>query len=135
MKKSFIILSAIMILSSLSVSAGEFDSLDGITPAQKQKLSQIHFNYKTENNALEQKIIQYNNQIYNLKNSAGKTQEEINTLTKAYERNITTLKEEQKQLEENTNILYKEVLTEEQFKQYELQKNQTENAFNKFLIK
>lgn len=135
MKKITILLAVIFLMNMTLVWADEFDGLNEITPEQKEKLSQIHLKYKTENNALEQKIIEYNTQIFKLKHSAGKTPQEISLLTTAYERNISAIKEEQKQLEDNVNSLYKSILTEEQFKQYEEQQKKTEEAFNKFLQK
>ncbi len=137
MKKSLIVLTALLLMNSTVVWADDFSGIDGITADQRQKLSRIHFKYKTENNNLEQKIIEYNSMIINLKNSSGdnKSPSDIAKLTEAYQKNIDTLKEEQKKLEEETKSLYKAVFTEEQYKQYEAQKVKTENAFNNFLQK
>lgn len=135
MKKNFLFALAVMILMSGSVFADNFDDLEGITPAQKQKLSQIHFKYKQENNALEQRIIENNSKLLQLQNETGKSASDIAMLKAAYERNINTLKRQQDDLEKSTNESYKTILTEEQFKQYEAQKVQTENAFNNFLQK
>ena len=152
MKKSLIVLTALLLMNSTVVWADDFSGIDGITADQRQKLSRIHFKYKTENNNLEQKIIEYNSMIINLKNSSilsplinscllknssgdNKSPSDIAKLTEAYQKNIDTLKEEQKKLEEETKSLYKAVFTEEQYKQYEAQKVKTENAFNNFLQK
>ena len=116
MKKSLIVLTALLLMNSTVVWADDFSGIDGITADQRQKLSRIHFKYKTENNNLEQKIIEYNSMIINLKNSSGdnKSPSDIAKLTEAYQKNIDTLKEEQKKLEEETKSLYKAVFTEEQ---------------------
>ncbi len=137
MKKSLIVLTALLLMNTAVISADDFSGIDGITANQRQQLSRIHFKYKTENNNLEQKIIEYNSLIHNLKNSAGlgKSPEDIAKLTESYQKNIDTLKEEQKKLEDETNLLYKAVLTEEQYKQYKAQKAKTEDAFNNFLQK
>ena len=135
MKKFFLITLVVLFLSSNYVFAGDFDNLNGITPAQKQKLSQIHFRYKQDYNSIEQKIIEYNSKLYNLSHEKDKTPADIAMLKAAYERNLKTLKSQQEKLQADTDELYKSVLTEEQYKQYEAQKVQTEDAFNNFLQK
>lgn len=136
MKKSFLILSIMCLaLTSNIVFADNFDNLQNITPVQKQKLTQIQFSFKEENNALDMRIMEYNNKLNQLKTSTDKSPEQISLLTAAYERNLSTLKEQQKQLEQKTDALYKSVMTPEQYSQYKTQQVNVEDSFNKFLQK
>lgn len=136
MKKNILLtISALVLISSNIALAEDFDSLENITPVQKQKLSQIHFKYKQDYNSLEQRIIEYNSKMAVLQKDTEKSPAEIAMLKAAYERNLKTLKAQQAQLETDTDTLYKNVLTEEQYAQYKSQKQQTEDAFNNFLQK
>lgn len=136
MKKTTLLLGIITILaSSASVFAEGFDSLENITPAQKQKLTQIQYNYKQENNSLEMRIMDYNNKIAQVKNDKDKTPEQVSLLTSAYERNLSTLKTQQKILEQKTDAMYKSVLTPEQYNQYKAQQLNVQDSFNNFLQK
>ena len=136
MKKTTLLLGIIAILaSSASVFAEGFDSLENITPAQKQKLTQIQYNYKQENNSLEMRIMDYNNKIAQVKNDKDKTPEQVSLLTSAYERNLSTLKTQQKILEQKTDAMYKSVLTPEQYNQYKAQQLNVQDSFNNFLQK
>lgn len=135
MRKILLLSMAAVILASNAVFADTFDNLEGITPAQKNKLSQIHVQYKQEYNSLEQKMIEYNTKISKLQRETEKSPAEIAMLSAAYERNLKTLKEQQDKLEKDTDLLYKGVLTEEQYKQYQAQKVQVEDAFSNFLQK
>ncbi len=135
MKKFLLITLVVLFLSSNYVFAGNFDNLNGITPVQKQKLSQIQFRYKNDYNAIEQSLIDYNSKLSKLEQETDKSPSDIAMLKAAYERNIKTLKAQQLKLESDTDELYKSVLTEEQYKQYQTQKIQTQEAFNNFLQK
>lgn len=135
MKKNLLLSLAVMILMSGSAFADNFDNLDGITSAQKQQLSRIHFKYKQENNALEQRIIENNSKLLQLQNDTSKSPSEAAMLKSSYEKNIKTLKDQQADLEKITDESYKSILTEAQFQQYKAQKVQTENAFSNFLQK
>ena len=77
----------------------------------------------------------FTNKINQIKNDSEKTSEQILLLTGAYERNLTALKAQQQQLKNQSEEFYKSVLTEEQYKQYQLQQFQVDNAFNEFLKK
>ena len=137
MKKTTLLLGIIAILasSSATVFAEGFDSLENITPSQKQKLTQIQYNYKQENNSLEMRIMDYNNKIAQVKNDKDKTPEQVSLLTSAYERNLSTLKTQQKILEQKTDSMYKSVLTPNQYNQYRLQQINVQDSFNNFLQK
>ena len=136
MKKTTLFLGIIALLaSSVSVFAESFDSLENITSAQKQKLTQIQYNYKQENNSLEMRIMDYNNKIAQVKNDKDKTPEQVSLLTSAYERNLSTLKTQQKVLEQKTDAMYKSVLTPEQYNQYKAQQLNVQDSFNNFLQK
>ena len=136
MKKTTLFLGIIALLaSSVSVFAEGFDSLENITSAQKQKLTQIQYNYKQENNSLEMRIMDYNNKIAQVKNDKDKTPEQVLLLTSAYERNLSTLKTQQKVLEQKTDAMYKSVLTPEQYNQYKAQQLNVQDSFNNFLQK
>lgn len=136
MKKTTLFLGIIALLaSSVSVFAEGFDSLENITSAQKQKLTQIQYNYKQENNSLEMRIMDYNNKIAQVKNDPDKTPEQVTLLTSAYERNLSTLKTQQKILEQKTDAMYKSILTPEQYNQYKAQQINVQDSFNNFLQK
>ena len=117
------------------VFAEGFDSLEGLTPAQMQKLTQIQYNFKQENNSLEMRIMDYNNKIAQVKNDKDKTPEQVSLLTSAYERNLSTLKTQQKILEQKTDSMYKSVLTPNQYNQYRLQQINVQDSFSNFLQK
>ena len=136
MKKLILFSTVICLLCSANVVfAEDFDSLEGITAAQKQQLTQIQYNFKQENNSLETRIMEYNNKIEQVKNDKDKTTEQAALLTSAYERNLSTLKTQQKLLEQKTDNLYKSVLTDEQYNQYKAQQTNVQDSFNKFLQK
>ncbi len=135
MKKILLVIMVALFFNLNSVFAQDFDNLEGITPAQKQKLSQIHFRYKNEYNSIEQNIIEYNSKLAKLSQETDKSPSDIAMLKSAYERNLKTLKAQQEKLDIDIDELYKSVLTEEQYKQYKAQKVQTQEAFNNFLQK
>ena len=134
MKKVFLTV-LIMAFFSGGVFADTVDNLDGITPAQKQKLSMVQFNYKQDYNNLEQKILEYNSKLLKLQQEKDKSPAEISMLSSAYERNLKTLKAQQEKLNQDRDERYKMILTEEQYKQYKEQNIQTENAYIIFLQK
>lgn len=133
MKKTLFLLTLATLLSVNLVFADTFDSLTGITPAQKQKLTQIHSQFKMQNDALEQKIISYNNKLIEVQKDTTKSISEIAMLKAAYERNLKTLKAQQAKLEADVDGLYKSVMTMEQYNSYKNQKTQVENSFQHFL--
>lgn len=135
MKKILLVIMVALFFNLNSVFAQDFDNLEGITPAQKQKLSQIHFRYKNEYNSIEQNIIEYNSKLAKLSQETDKSPSDIAMLKSAYERNLKTLKAQQEKLDIDVDELYKSILTEEQYKQYKAQKVQTQEAFNNFLQK
>lgn len=135
MKKILLVIMVALFFNLNSVFAQDFDNLEGITPAQKQKLSQIHFRYKNEYNSIEQNIIEYNSKLAKLSQETDKSPSDIAMLKSAYERNLKTLKAQQEKLDIDIDELYKSILTEEQYKQYKAQKVQTQEAFNNFLQK
>ena len=136
MKKSalLICLFTFVCCSNMAFSQG-FETLENITPVQLQKLSQIQHNFSQENNALETKIMDYTNKINQVKNDVDKTKEQVSLLTGAYERNLSTLKAQQKLLQQQTDALYKSVLTPEQYNDYRAQQIQVQDAFKNFLQK
>ncbi len=117
------------------VFAEDFDALNGLTAAQKQKLTQIQYNYKQENNSLEMRIMDYNNKLQQLKNDKDKTESQVSLLAGAYERNLQTLKAQQNQLKQQTDALYKSVMTDEQYKQYNARQTNVDESFKNFLQK
>lgn len=135
MKKTAFLLGLICAFAGSAAFADVFDSLEGITPAQKQNLTRINFNYKQKNNDLEMRIIEYNNKINQLKQDKDKTPEQIELLSGAYERNLETFKAQQKQLEQETDKLYKANMTEEQYLQYRALQMNVQDSFNDFLQK
>lgn len=136
MKKTALLLGVIVILASSNIVFAEgFETLEGITPVQMQKLTRIQYNFKQENNSLEMRIMEYNNKIAQVKKDTDKTPEQISLLTSAYERNISALKDQQEKLEQKTDALYKSVMTAEQYKQYKAQQINVQDAFKNFLQK
>ncbi len=136
MKKTFI-LSVVcgLVLFSLPAIAGDFDALNNISPAQKNQLTQIQTIYKQQLNSIDDGLMNYNNKISQVKQDKDKTTEQSALLISAYERNIESLKNQKKQIEAEMDNKYKTVLTEEQYKQYQLQQTAVENAFSNFLQK
>ncbi len=135
MKKTILLFGLVCAFLGTAAFADVFDSLQGITPAQKQKLTQIQFNYKQQNNAIETRITEYNNKINQLKQDKDRTPEQIELLSGAYERNLETFKAQQKQLEKETDDLYKANLTDEQYLQYRALQMNVQDSFNDFLQK
>lgn len=136
MKKTALLLGVIVILASSNIVFAEgFETLEGITPVQMQKLTRIQYNFKQENNSLEMRIMEYNNKIAQVKKDTDKTPEQISLLTSAYERNLSALKDQQEKLEQKTDALYKSIMTAEQYKQYKAQQINVQDAFKNFLQK
>ncbi len=136
MKKLLVFLSVLCLLNvGLSSLADIFDNLENLSPSQKDELTRIYQKYKTENNTIETRIMEFTSKINSLKADTEKTPEQIAVLIGAYERNLSTLKDQQKQLTEETEVAYKTVMTAEQYKQFKEQQVNVQDAFNKFLQK
>lgn len=134
MKKFLLTLSIVgIIVSTNIVMAESFDSLSNLTPVQKQKLSQIQFNYKSQIDALENRIMDYQNKLARAKADITKSKEQIALITSAYERNIQTLETQKAQLEDAMNNSYRSVMTPEQFRQYSTQQIKVQDAFSEFV--
>ena len=134
MKKSVITLTALSILFASNIAMAEgFDNISNLTPVQKQKLNQIHFNYKQENNALETKIMSYESKLAEVKNDANKSAQEKALIISTYERNISTLNAQKKQLEEAMQKSYQTVMTPQQYQQYSTQQIKVQDAFSEFV--
>ncbi len=134
MKKILLTLAILgVIFSSNVVFAESFDSLQNLTPTQKQKLSQLQFSYKTQIDALETRIMAYKDKLAKAKADTTKTKEQIALLTGAYERNISTLETQKKQLEDAMKKSYQTVMTQEQFQQYSAQQIKVQDAFSEFV--
>lgn len=133
--KKLIIALGVLSVFCVSALAQDFSYLENLSPVQKQKLTQIYNNYKQENNTLEMRITNYKDKLNQLSKQTDKSAEQINLLKSAYERNLSTLTEQQAQLKKYTDDLYKNVMTADQYKQYQAQQLQAENAFSDFLRK
>lgn len=129
----------LMLIGSLcfsnAVFAASFETLDGITPAQLEQLTQIQQNFKKENDSLENRIMEYNNKLTKLKNDKDKTPQQIGLLSGAYERNLTTLKNQKKLLEQKTEADYRAIMTIDQYSQYKAEQINVQDAFKNFLQK
>ena len=79
--------------------------------------------------------VKWCNTFAQVKNDKDKTPEQVLLLTSAYERNLSTLKTQQKVLEQKTDAMYKSVLTPEQYNQYKAQQLNVQDSFNNFLQK
>lgn len=136
MKKLIITLSVLSLLTiSGSAFAENFDSLQGLTAVQKQQLSQAQFKFKQENDALNNKIIDYQSKLAQLNRQTEKTPEQIALIKATYERNIATFKAQQEMLKKEMDASYKKVMTQEQYQQYQTQQIQVQDAFANFLRK
>lgn len=134
MKKALLFVLLVFLTSNVSF-AEVFDNLTNLSPAQKDELTRTYQKYKTEYNSYETRIMEYTDKLNKLKSDSEKTPEQMAVLTGAYERNLTTLKAQQKKLEEETDAAYQSILTVDQYKEYKEQQVNTENAFNNFLKK
>lgn len=136
MKKLIITLSVLSLLTiSGSAFAENFDALQGLTAVQKQQLSQAQFKFKQENDALNNKIIDYQSKLAQLNRQTEKTPEQIALIKATYERNIETFKAQQEILKKQMDASYKKVMTQEQYQQYQAQQIQVQDAFANFLRK
>ena len=134
MKKFLLALSIVGIIGSANIVMAEsFDSLKNLTPVQKQKLSQIQFNYKAQLDELDNRIMDYQNKLARAKADITKSQEQKALITSAYERNIQTLQTQKSQIEDAMKASYKSVMTPEQFKQYSTQQIKVQDAFSEFV--
>ena len=134
MKKFLLALSIVGIIGSANIVMAEsFDTLQNLTPVQKQKLSQIQFNYKTQIDELENRIMDYKNKLSRAKADITKSKEQLALITSAYERNIQTLETQKAQLEDAMKNSYRSVMTPEQFKQYITQQIKVQDAFSEFV--
>ena len=127
-----ILISSVFTASNLAF-ADTFDSLENLTPSQKQRISLVYNSYKIKNNELEDRIAAYNDKIAQIKADKDKTMDQISLLTATYERNIETLKNQQDYLTKETEEQYKKILTEKQFQQYQALQIQVQDSFKKFL--
>ena len=134
MKKLFLSLLVAGLLSGAAF-AEMFDNLTDLSPAQKDQLTRVYETFKIKNNELETKIMDYTNKLNQIKASTDKSAEQISLLTSAYERNLMVLNAQVKQLKENQDAAYKQILTDNQYKEYSAQQLQVENAFSDFLRK
>ena len=136
MKKINLMFVLFFLLSSFNfASAIDVEKITDLTPEQKTKIAEIQSNYTKEYNDNETKIMDYTNKLNQIKTDTDKTPEQISILSGAYERNLIAIKARQQQLKNETEETYKSILTEEQYKQYQLQQLQVDNAFSEFLKK
>lgn len=136
MKKLNLFLALLLVFSSFNFAfAIDLEKITNLTDDQKAKIAEVQSNFTKAYNDNETKIMEYTNKINQIKGDSEKTSEQISLLSGAYERNLTALKAQQQQLKNQTEDFYKSILTEEQYKQYQLQQFQVENAFNDFLNK
>ena len=125
-----------MVLASFNFAfAIDLEKISNLTPDQKVKIAEFQSNYVKQYNDNETKIMDYTNKVNQIKSDNEKSPEQISLLSSAYERNLTALKAQQQQLKNQSENFYKSVLTEEQYKQYQLQQFQVDNAFSEFLKK
>ncbi len=136
MKKIIFTLVMIGLMSQINIAfAGDFDNITGLTPVQKETLARIQGDYKLEYNQNETNIMQYTDKLKQIKEQKDITPEQASLLTSAYERNINVLKNRQNELKNETEAKYKEVFTDEQYKEYQMLQIKADNAFSDFLRK
>ncbi len=117
MKKTVLFFSILGIITS-NAFAVDFNEITDLTPFQQNKLIQIQKSYDFENDSLNARIIEYTNKIEMVENDRDKTKEQKSLLKSAYERNLETLRLQQKRLEQNTSLQIKNLLNDEQYIQY-----------------
>lgn len=130
-----ILSSCIMLMAAPVYAADIFDALEGLTSEQRQEMSNIYNSYKIKNNELLMQILSYTDKIANLKLNSNKTQEQISLIAGVYEKNIATLKNQQALLAKETEALYKLILNDKQYKQYQALQLKAQDAFSNFLNK
>lgn len=136
MKKIIAILSILVLfVTTGSAFADDFSALQGLSAYQKQQLSQVQFKFKQENNALNNKIIDYQNKLAQLNKQTDKSAEQVALVKSAYEKNIATLESQQNVLKKQMEASYKKIMTQEQYQQYQAQQMQVQDAFANFLRK
>ncbi len=136
MKKYSLILALSFLLSSINICyAINIENISNLTPEQKTKIAEIQTAYTKEYNENETKIMDYTNKLNQIKADTEKTADQISILAGAYERNLIAIKARQQQLKNETEEQYHALLTEEQYKEYQMQQLQVDNAFNEFLKK
>lgn len=136
MKKNILTVALLgLFMFSGMVYAEMFDDLKGISPSQKQQLSNAYFKFKQQNNDLENQISSYQNKLNQLKYDKSKNDTELSLLKSAYERNISVLKTKQDTLKKEIDDKYKSIMTKEQYMDYQAQQIQADNAFQNFLKK
>ena len=124
MKKVLLILGILItFISSDTVFAENIENTDSITPAELTRLNQIEFNCKQQVNQLETRIADYTRKIDIIKNDTNKNDAQKSILIGAYERNIETLKLQQKQFEREADALTKSLLGEEKYIIYKSKQN------------
>ena len=134
MRKAIISLTVLSVLFSANIVMAEgFDNISNLTPVQKQKLNQIHFNYKQEYNSLETRIMGYESKLAQIQNDATKSVQEKALVKSTYEKNISTLKAQQNAVKANAEKMYQTVMTPAQFQQYSMQGAQAELQMSEFL--
>ena len=77
----------------------------------------------------------YQNKLAQLNKQTEKTSTEIALIKATYERNVETLKAQQDILKKQMDASYKNVMTQEQYQQYQAQQIQVQDAFANFLRK
>ncbi|MBQ3640459.1 hypothetical protein II906_00770 [bacterium] len=134
MKKIVLSLIAVGVLSGVAF-ADLFDNLSNISPEQMEQLTQIHNTYKQKTDDMENKIMEYTDKLTKIQLSNDITAEQKALLSSAYERNLMVLQVQLDQLKSNADAAYKQILTDEQYKEYSAQQIRVENAFSDFLKK
>lgn len=99
-----------------------------ITPAEQVRLNQIQYNYNQKNDVIEKRITEYTNKIDIVANDVNKTEAQKALLIGAYERNIETINAQKRQLEMETDALYKSVLGDEKYNIYKAQQKDIQDS-------
>lgn len=136
MKKLLLSFVVASILSSGNISfASMFDYIDNLSENQQYKLTQIYYDYKQEKNAIENQIMDYSNKISFVTRDQDRTPEQAELIIGAYERNIEALRAQLTLLEKTTDELFKLNMSQEQFDQFLIHKENVQRAFSNFLQK
>ena len=101
---------------AFALDSSEIDSLN--FDLKQEKISRIKSDFLRQNSFYDSKILEYNDKISVVQKDENKSDAQKKLLIGAYERNIDTLKLQQKLLKQETDSLYKSVMSDDEFAKF-----------------
>ncbi len=101
---------------AFALESSEIDSLN--IELKQEKISRIKSDFLRQNSFYDSKILEYNDKISIVQKDENKSDAQKKLLIGAYERNIDTLKLQQKLLKQETDSLYKSVMSDDEFAKF-----------------